>query len=404
MKTVRSLGPVILAMGSLVMSSAGHALVVSREFSATWVDPARNGHGFNIEVVGSGATRTMLVYWYTYDAAGRPAWVVANGAVQGDGAQLAAFTAEGGAPGGVFDPANVRLIPWGSLNVRFTDCNSGVVAYQPTLAGLASGQIPITRLTVLHNTSCSGGISGLTSDDSGTSETTQFLGNAGVFPAGRAKASFEERPDRTEFKVEVEDVGAGSYTIRVGGQSRATLIAASTANGIRGEVEFRSPVEPGKVLLDFDPRGQLVEVVQGSAVAFSGTLGAAGGGGGTGVNPNPGSGAPPFGNAVYSLVHEPGGNDGPELKAELEQRSNRVDFKVDLEDVAAGAYELRVDGTPRGTITVIAVPGGTEGELEFRNPVEAGKVQLDFDPRGKTIDIRSGGTTVMSAVFPSTPD
>lgn len=375
------------------------ALTISREFSATWVDPARNGHGFNIEVVGSGATRTMLVYWYTYDAAGRPAWVVANGPVVGDGATLAAFTAEGGAPGSSFDPANVRLIEWGTLNVRFNDCNTGTVGYTPVLPGLSAGQVAISRLTLLHNSTCSGGISGLTRDGANITSVTQFLGNSGVFPAGQAKVEFEERVDRSEFSVELEDVAAGTYSIRVGGQPRGTVVASASANGIRGEVEFRSPVEAGKILLDFDPRGQLVEVVQGAAVVFSGTLGTGGNGGGTG-----GGGAPPFGNADYTLVLEPQGNDGPELKAELSQRSDRVEFQVELEDVAAGPYELRVDGSVRGTITVVAVPGGTEGELEFRNPVEPGKLQLDFDPRGRSVEVRSAGNVVFSGLFPATPN
>ncbi|MBK8286698.1 MAG: hypothetical protein IPK97_18560 [Ahniella sp.] len=383
-------------------------MVISREFSATWIDPLHAGHGFNIEVVGSDSNRTVLVYWYTYDAQGKPAWVVANGTVQGEQAVLTAYTAEGGAPGSSFDPANVRLINWGTMTVSFTDCNNGVVRYTPVLPGLLAGQVPISRLTQLHNTSCSGGISGLTRDDSPGVEFSQLLTNTGVYPAGQGKAEFEERAERTEFKVELEDVSAGSYTIRVAGQSRGTLVAASTVNGIRGEVEYRSPVEPGKVLLDFDPRGQLVEIVQGSTIVFTGTLGTTGSTGGTGgtggSGGDPGAGAPPFGNAVHVLSIEPQGNDGPELKAELEQRSDRVEFKVELEDLAAGSYTVHIDGTQRGTVQVVAVAGGTEGELEFRNPVEAGKVQLNFDPRGKSIQIKSGSNVVISGVFPATPN
>ena len=43
---------------------------------------------------------------------------------------------------------------------------------------------------------------------------------------------------------------------------------------------------------------------------------------------------------------------------------------------------------------------GVEGELEFRNPVEPGKVLLDFDPRGQLIEVMSGGQAVLSATFP----
>ena len=128
--------------------------------------------------------------------------------------------------------------------------------------------------------------------------------------------------------------------------------------------------------------------------------------GSTGTPPPPpggGSGAPPFGDAVYEMSVEPSGNDGPELKAKLEQRASRVDFNVELEDLAAGTYGLVIGGTNQGSIVVRAVPGGTEGELEFRNPVESGHELLDFDPRGKFIDITSASGIVMTGVFPGTP-
>lgn len=392
----------LIAISALACANA-NATVVSREFSATWIDPAHTGHGFNIEVVGQGAEKTMLAYWYTYDLAGRPSWVVANGQVQGDRATLNAFTAEGGAPGSSFDPANVRLIPWGTLQIQFSDCNTGTVNYQPLAGSLTAGTVNISRLTVLHNTQCSGGISGLTPSNVVASQLSQGLSNLGVFPQASAKAEFEERVDRTEFKVEAEDVPAGAYTVRVGGSNRGTLIAAQTATGVEGELEFRSPVEPGKVLLNFDPRNQLVELLQGSTVVFSSTFTGSNNGGGSGGSGGS-NGAPPFGNAVYTLSVEPQGNDGPELKAELEQRPDRVEFTVELEDLPAGSYVVKVDSVEQGSIQVVAVAGGTEGEVEFRNPVEAGKQALDFDPRGKRLDIEQNGLVRISGIFPSTPD
>lgn len=395
----------LCAVSALFCAHAG-ATVVSREFSATWIDPAHTGHGFNIEVVGQGAEKTMLAYWYTYDAAGRPSWVVANGTVQGDRATLNAFTAEGGAPGSSFDPGNVRLIPWGTLQIQFSDCNTGTVNYQPVSGNLTAGTVNISRLTVLHNTQCSGGISGLTPTNVVASQWSQGLSNLGVFPQASAKAEFEERADRTEFKVEAEDVPAGTYSVRVGGTVRGSLVASQTATGVEGELEFRSPVEPGKVLLNFDPRNQLVELVQGSTVAFASVFTGTntGGGGGGNNGGGTGSGAPPFGNALYTLSVEPQGNDGPELKAELEQRPDRVEFSVELEDLPAGSYVVKVDGVEQASIQVVTVAGGTEGEVEFRNPVEAGKQPLDFDPRGKRLDIEQNGLVKISGQFPSTPD
>jgi hypothetical protein len=71
--------------------------------------------------------------------------------------------------------------------------------------------------------------------------------------------------------------------------------------------------------------------------------------------------------------------------------------------VAVGSYTLRVDGVERGTVQVAAVPGGTSGELEFRNPAEAGKLPLGFDPRGRSIDVSRGGQSVLAGLFPAQP-
>ena len=58
-----------------------------------------------------------------------------------------------------------------------------------------------------------------------------------------------------------------AYGLRVGGESVGTIQAVMRVDGtIEGELEFRNPVEPGKTLLDFDPRGQRIEVLDGTTV------------------------------------------------------------------------------------------------------------------------------------------
>ena len=88
-------------------------------------------------------------------------------------------------------------------------------------------------------------------------------------------------------------------------------------------------------------------------------------------------------------------------KARLEPRVDRTDFSVEIEDVPVGDYSLRVGAKVVGTLTVAQqVDGSVEGELEFRNPVEPGKVLLDFDPRGQQIDVLEGSTVVLETLFP----
>jgi hypothetical protein len=55
-----------------------------------------------------------------------------------------------------------------------------------------------------------------------------------------------------------------------------------------------------------------------------------------------------------------------------------------------------------GTIQAVMIQDGSiQGELEFRNPVEPGKLPLDFDPRGQQIDVLDGGTVILETLFPS---
>ena len=103
--------------------------------------------------------------------------------------------------------------------------------------------------------------------DFGNADIEVELSNSGVYGAASGDAKLEPRMDRTDFSVEIEDVPAGSYDLRVGGTIVGTFNAALDVDGtVRGELEFRDPAEPGKIQLDFDPRGQQIDVLEGAVV------------------------------------------------------------------------------------------------------------------------------------------
>lgn len=388
----------LLAAGAI---GSVHAATITREFSSVWFNPAKSGHGLGLEVIdGGNGTKTLLAYWFTYDAQGRQMWVFGSSPITGDTVRMTGYVTSGGSFDNRFDPDAVRSTAWGTLEFAFTDCDNGSLRYTPNDAAAPAGTMPLTRLTRLFNSTCSGGISDDRVASDAGSRSSEFLVNRRVYPAASARSRVEDRPGRVEFSVELEDLPVGNYTLRVDDVVRGTVAVAASTRGTRGELEFRSPAEPGKQLLDFDPRGAIVEVLEGNRVLFDSVLAEAPPSTGT---PTPPSGAPAPGNAEYELVLEPQGNDGPELDAKLELRRDRVEFSVELEDVAAGSYSLQVGGAPRGTIDVVAVPGGTEGEIEFRNPVEPGKFVLDFDPRGAALVVTRNGATVFSGTFPTTP-
>ena len=78
------------------------------------------------------------------------------------------------------------------------------------------------------------------------------------------------------------------------------------------------------------------------------------------------------------------------------------DFRVEVDDLAVGSYELVVGGVVRGTIDVADIGAGdTEGDIEFDNdPDQPGEILLDFDPRGELVEVRQAGTVFLSVTMP----
>jgi hypothetical protein len=85
----------------------------------------------------------------------------------------------------------------------------------------------------------------------------------------------------------------------------------------------------------------------------------------------------------------------------LRPREDRTDLRVEIEDVPEGDYSLRIGDQIAGLIQVNMLEGGSiEGELEFRNSVEPGKILLDFDPRGQEIEVLDGSIIILETLFP----
>jgi hypothetical protein len=78
----------------------------------------------------------------------------------------------------------------------------------------------------------------------------------------------------------------------------------------------------------------------------------------------------------------------------------RREFRVEIEDVPVGDYDLLVGGVPRGTIAVVDTGTAVKGELEFStDDDDAGALLLDFDPTGAAIEVRQGATVFFSSAF-----
>ena len=95
------------------------------------------------------------------------------------------------------------------------------------------------------------------------------LFSAGTLPGATAKMKFKRDDDGEEsFEVEIEDAPLGSYELWVGTVKRANIVVNNTESGTEGEVEFEESPDSGDLLLDFDPRGELISIVRNGVTHF----------------------------------------------------------------------------------------------------------------------------------------
>lgn len=93
------------------------------------------------------------------------------------------------------------------------------------------------------------------------------LGPTGAVPGATGLAVFESAHGQSEFEVGVSNLPDGTYDVLVGGAVKGHI--AVNAEGA-GDVEFG--LSGHNVFLDFDPRGQLVQVAQDGNVILEGQL------------------------------------------------------------------------------------------------------------------------------------
>jgi hypothetical protein len=143
--TLPNLGfPIRFVIVAVEGGSGGFA--INQGIAGSWFNPDTAGQGFLIDVNPS--SNFIFIAWFTYDdgsakiGAPEHRWLTAQGDYSGGSASLPLFVTSGGA----FDsPQGTATVQDGTLNISFSDCNSGSVQYQLDGDGL-SGSIAIQRL------------------------------------------------------------------------------------------------------------------------------------------------------------------------------------------------------------------------------------------------------------------
>ena len=121
------------------------------DFSGTWFDPEQDGHGLFVEILDR---NRAAVAWFTYTPAGEPVWLYGVLAVENHRLTGSLSSARGGRFGPDFDPAAVQFLPWGSITLEASGCDSAVLSWQTPSEGYGSGSQDMVRLTALQGQRC----------------------------------------------------------------------------------------------------------------------------------------------------------------------------------------------------------------------------------------------------------
>lgn len=109
------------------------------DYTDLWWNSTESGWG----VAVSHQFGVMFLAWYVYDATGKPVWYVAsNCALSGSLCLGTLYRTTGPALGPTFDPSRVQVFTAGTVNVIFTDANTGLLTY--TVDGVTASK-PIKR-------------------------------------------------------------------------------------------------------------------------------------------------------------------------------------------------------------------------------------------------------------------
>ena len=106
----------------------------------------------------------------------------------------------------------------------------------------------------------------------GKMEIEVDLENTGVYPEAEGEASYLEKNNSVEFEVEIKGVPVGIYPVRVNDILRGEIDVAVDPDDdddkLKGKLRFSNPQKEERELLEFDPRGEWVEVYEGGVVIF----------------------------------------------------------------------------------------------------------------------------------------
>lgn len=267
---------------SLLFSTMAFAWkpMITSSFSGIWDQPEQESQGIILQIgEQDGDEKVGIAYWFTYGPDLNTQWYLGVGPVTGNEIEMTLYTASdiGFMAANLEGDENVQ--PIGTLNLTFHNCNKGTASYtldemlegEEVVVEADEGEFPIKRISSIYHQRCSGGVSDDTPKNGKPLDLEVDLVPVAEDSNAKGKAKFWERTDRVDFKVAVENLDDGTYTLEIcGGTPEEVQFDLPVAMG-EGELEFRSPLEneEDKLPLNFDPRDCRIDVLSGADMVLT---------------------------------------------------------------------------------------------------------------------------------------
>jgi hypothetical protein len=203
---------------------------------------------------------------------------------------------------------------------------------------------------------------------------------------GHADARYDRRPNgKASFRVHMRHAPDGVYDVMVADVAVGSI---DTNGSGGGRIDFTTKGKGKKgMLLDFDPRGELVELEQAGVLYFSGIM----------LAQIDGLNVCAASEETVSLGAAPGEGGSGSATLAVEEDCD-LELRVEMTGLAAGDHELRVDGVLLMGFTA----DGADALVLDTDPDDASEALLELDPSGGLLEVVrvSDSVAVLSATLP----
>lgn len=140
----------LFTMLAALAAGSAHAALPDG-IAGPWFNPEQSGHGLSISLAERGSRGVVL--WHVYDPDGAPLTLYVDARVEGRDLVGPAY-APRGMRFGEFNPDDIELPEWGSVRIRFQDCDRAALSWDALDAAYPDGEIAIQRLARIDSLDC----------------------------------------------------------------------------------------------------------------------------------------------------------------------------------------------------------------------------------------------------------